>query len=133
MGNSLDRRIGRIFTVFIAAVALGSCGSPSSPSGSTGSTDAGITVTLSSTGASPKPLQVAQGTSVTFVNGDSRAHTMNSDPHPEHTDCVELNTIGFISAGQKKQTGNLNTVRTCGYHDHDAPDDARFQGSIIIH
>lgn len=133
MGNSLDRRIGRIFTVFIAAVALGSCGSPSSPSGSTGSTDAGITVTLSSTGASPKQLLVAQGTSVTFVNGDSRAHTMNSDPHPEHTDCVELNTIGFISAGQKKQTGNLNTVRTCGYHDHDAPDDARFKGSIIIH
>ena len=49
---------------------------------------------------------------------------MDSDPHPEHTDCPEINNIGFISPGQTKETGNLNTVRTCGYHDHGNPDDA---------
>ena len=50
---------------------------------------------------------------------------MTSDPHPEHTDCLEINNIGFLSPGQTKETGNLNTVRTCGYHDHGNPDDAR--------
>ena len=40
--------------------------------------------------------------------------------------------IGFLSPGQTKETGNLNTVRTCGYHDHGNPDDARFKGQIII-
>lgn len=57
---------------------------------------------------------------------------MYSDPHPEHTDCPEINNVGLISPGQTKETGNLNIVRTCGYHDHNNPDDARFKGNIII-
>lgn len=57
---------------------------------------------------------------------------MNSNPHPEHTDCIEINQVGFLSAGQSRQTGNLNTVRTCGFHDHDDPDNSRWKGSIVI-
>jgi hypothetical protein len=30
--------------------------------------------------------------------------------------------VGFLAVGQSKQTGNLNTARTCGYHDHNDPD-----------
>jgi len=34
--------------------------------------------------------------------------------------------------GQSKQTGNLNTARTCGYHDHNRNFDTSLQGSIVI-
>ena len=134
----MDRLTGWTLAVTLAGVALASCGggSPSSPSGSSGSgggSSSAITITISSSGVSPKQLSVSQGTRVLFTSTDSRPHTMNSDPHPEHTDCPEINNIGFITSGQTKETGNLNTVRTCGYHDHDNPDDARLKGSIVIH
>jgi hypothetical protein len=104
---------------------------PSSPGGSGG--DASITITITSTGVSPKALTVAQGTRVLFTNNGAISREMFSDPHPEHTDCPEINNVGDISPGQTKETGNLNTIRTCGYHDHGNPDDARFKGTIVIH
>jgi hypothetical protein len=67
-----------------------------------------------------------------FINNDNRAHDMESDPHPEHTDCPEINQVGFISPTQTKLTGNLNRSRTCGFHDHELPDNRGLQGSIII-
>lgn len=94
---------------------------------------ADATITISSSGVvSPKVLTVAAGTRVTFVNGDSRPHEMDSNPHPEHTDCIEINQVGFLQSGQTKQTGNLNTRRTCGYHDHNRDVDTNLQGTIVI-
>lgn len=72
------------------------------------------------------------GTRVLFVNSDSRPHNMNSDPHPEHTDCPELNQVGFLTPGQSRETGNLVTARTCGFHDHDNPALTTLQGTITI-
>jgi hypothetical protein len=69
---------------------------------------------------------------VTFINNNTRPHEMNSDPHPEHTDCQALNDIGFLAAGQQRTTGNLNTVRTCRYHDHQQDQNNSLKGSIII-
>jgi hypothetical protein len=58
---------------------------------------------------------------------------MTSDPHPDHTDCPEINSVGALSAGQTKQTGNMTTNRTvCGFHDHDAPTVVTLQGKITI-
>jgi hypothetical protein len=58
---------------------------------------------------------------------------MFSDPHPEHTDCPEINAVGFLAAGQTRRTDNMVTNRTvCGFHDHDAPNVAGLQGSITI-
>jgi hypothetical protein len=57
---------------------------------------------------------------------------MASNPHPEHTDCPELNQVGFLQAGQARESGNLNTVRTCRYHDHNQPNNTSLQGSIVI-
>ena len=57
---------------------------------------------------------------------------MNSNPHPEHTDCPEINQVGFLTAGQTKLTGNLNTRRTCGYHDHNQDQNTNLQGTITI-
>lgn len=91
------------------------------------------TITIGSDGAvTPKTVTITQGGRVTFVNNHSRAHDMNSDPHPEHTDCPELAAVGFLSPGQSRTSNNLNTRRTCGFHDHNEPDTAALKGSIII-
>jgi hypothetical protein len=57
---------------------------------------------------------------------------MASNPHPEHTDCPAINSVGFLSPGQSGTTGNLNTARTCGYHDHNRDSDTSLQGTITI-
>ena len=122
----------------LSAVTCGGGSSPTSPSPSPSPTpapapSADATITISSSGVvSPKVLTVAAGTRVTFVNGDSRPHEMDSNPHPEHTDCIEINQVGFLQSGQTKQTGNLNTRRTCGYHDHNRDVDTNLQGTIVI-
>ena len=69
---------------------------------------------------------------MTFINNDSRSHDMASDPHPEHSTCPELNQIGFLTSGQTRTSGNLNTARTCTFHDHNLPADRSLQGSVII-
>lgn len=131
--------MNRLCSLGVRCVAAGllvsSCGGGSTPSGPSspgGGGNPAITITITSSGVSPKQLTVPQGTRVLFTDNDTRTREMTSDPHPEHTDCVEINNIGFISPGQTKETGNLNIIRTCGYHDHGNPDDARFKGQIII-
>lgn len=81
---------------------------------------------------SPVELAVPPGTRVLFVNNDSRRHDMTSDPHPEHTNCVELNQVGLLQPGQRRETGNLVTPRTCGFHDHENFGDPRLKGRIVI-
>jgi len=128
------------------ALALTACGggggsstptSPSNPPSTGGSTGGGTTsgdatVTITSNGVSPKTVTISAGGRVNFVNNDSRAHDMASDPHPIHTDCPEINTVGFLQVGQSRLTATLNSARTCGYHDHNLPDDRSLQGTIII-
>jgi plastocyanin len=136
--------VGMKFTWGLAAVAVlsmaacssddsgNSGGNPGGPSpGGGGST--GTTITISNSGVSPKSLTVPRGTQVTFVNSSSVPHEMASDPHPTHGSCPEIESgVGFISPGQSKQTGNLNTARTCGYHDHNRDFDTTLQGTITV-
>ena len=91
---------------------------------------AGLFFTAS--GVSPQNIQISPGTRVTFRNMDNRAHNMSSDPHPEHTDCTEINQVGLLAAGQTRETGNLNSIRTCRFHDHDLPNNSSLTGAIVI-
>jgi plastocyanin len=75
---------------------------------------------------------VPRGTQVTFTNQDSLDHEIDSDPHPEHSDCPEINQVDYLTPGQSRQTGNLNIARTCGFHDHMHPDQASMKGRIVI-
>jgi len=113
-------------------IVLAGCGSamPSAPS----PPGASATITITSAGVSPIQTSVAQGARVLFVNNDARAHNMTSDPHPEHTDCPEINNVGLLQPGQSRETGNLNTIRTCGFHDHDDPPPGgnKWTGKITI-
>jgi plastocyanin len=133
-------------TVFLVALLASGCGggsdtptNPSPPTGGGGTGGGGnnppvatTTITITASGASPQRITISPGTRVTFVNNDSVAHEMNSDPHPQHGDCPAIEDVGFIAPGQTKQTGNLNTVRTCGYHDHQRPTVTSLQGQIIV-
>jgi hypothetical protein len=69
---------------------------------------------------------------VTFINNNTRPHEMNSNPHPEHSDCPAINDVGFIQPGQTKLTGNLTTARSCGFHDHNQDSNTNLQGTIVI-
>jgi plastocyanin len=118
--------------VILGLVVLAACdSSDSAPSGGGGGTT-GPTITITSSGVSPKTLTVSPGTQVTFFNNDSRSHEMASDPHPTHENCTAINQVGVVGAGQSRQTGNLNTVRSCGYHDHSLPENTSLQGTITV-
>ena len=69
---------------------------------------------------------------MTFINQNSVPHDMNSDPHPSHVDCVPMNAIAFLAAGQTKQTDAFPLARTCGFHDHTQPTNTSLLGRIII-
>src|SRR5438270_1052084 len=122
----------RAGVLLIGAVVACSCGGSSSSSPTTPSTTptATNTITITSSGVSPKDIVVSAGAQVTFVNNDNRNHQMTSDPHPEHTDCPEIDV--FVVPGQSRQTSNLVTRRVCGYHDHINADIKSLQGTITI-
>jgi len=90
------------------------------------------TILIVNNAVCPQALTVSRGTQVTFINNDTRGHQMNSDPHPEHTDCPELNQIGNLEPGQNRQSGNLNVARRCGFHDHLNDGNNALKGAITI-
>jgi plastocyanin len=117
-----------------ALLLITSCGGddgPTAPSGGGTGGPIAATITITASGVSPRTVTVAAGSRVTFVNNDSRPHEMNSDPHPEHTECTEIN-VGDIQAGASRTTQNLTRVRTCGFHDHNQPTVTALQGTITI-
>ena len=118
----------------LATVSCGGGSTPSSPSPTPTPTPAPTTatITITSSGVSPRSVAVAAGSRVTFVNNSTRVYDVSSNPHPEHTDCPAINQAGFLQPGQSRETGNLNTVRTCGYHDHNRDSDTSLQGTIVI-
>ena len=125
-------RIPQLLLAVAAGLAIGSCEKKTTPTEPDPTPVATTTITLTASGASPKNIEVAVGSRVRFVNNDGRSHNMSSDPHPEHDACPELNQVGFLVAGQSRETGNLVQPRTCGFHDHDLPNATGFQGRIVI-
>jgi plastocyanin len=126
--------IGSVLLMAVLAVtACGGGGGGSTPTSPTPPPGGGVTtITITTSGVSPQNITVSAGSQVTFVNNDTRRHDMATDPHPGHSDCPEINQVGVLQPGQSRQTGNLNTVRTCGFHDHDQPDVASLRGTIRI-
>jgi len=132
----------RMTAGFAAAGALafvvGACGggdstsvtSPSPTPGGGGTSTP--TITISNDTVSPENITVPRGGQVTFVNTGTHAHDMQSDPHPTHTDCPEINQVGLLTPGQSRRTGTLNLARTCGYHDHNRDMVESLQGTITV-
>ncbi len=124
-------------TAAFAMAAAAACGGSSStattaPTGSCTPSSSPNTFVIQNNQVCPQTMTVTRGSQVTILNSDTRTHEMDSDPHPEHTDCPELNQIDFLNPGQSRLSGNLNTARKCGFHDHNNPSTAELKGTITI-
>jgi len=84
-------------------------------------------VTLTSSGFSPASLTVKTGTKVTWKNTSGEAATVNSDPHPTHTDYPPLNLGSFQNGGTLSLI--FDKAGTYGYHNHFNPSE---RGTIIV-
>jgi plastocyanin len=126
----------RVMSGFVVAcgvaLIIGACGGNNASPAPTPSPTNTMTITIANNAVSPKNISVPRGSQVTFTNNDNRTHDMESDPHPEHTDCPELAQVGFLNPGQSRQSGNLNISRVCGFHDHEQAETIGLQGSITI-
>jgi len=118
----------------LALAAAFSCGGSSStgPSGTCTPSANPNTLVVMNNAVCPSAITVARGGQLTIINQDSTSHDMTSDPHPEHTDCPELNAIGFLNPGQTRSSNNLNTARRCGMHDHINPNSTALRATITI-
>lgn len=136
-------RSGVLLGVVLLGAALGpACGggnsynsgdSATSPGGSPVPTGSGapITITLSATGVDAKDVVVPIGGSVLFVNKDTAAHQIASNPHPAHSDCSELNGPA-LAQGQSFVATMRAHPAPCGFHDHFRPADTAFQGFVTV-
>lgn len=124
-----------------AALLLTSCGgSPSSPDtvtvivrdgGATGAS--GATITISGGRVSTGAVTIAVGQTVTFINNDTRAHEIASNPHPQHGSCPGIEAgLGTIAAGQTKTTHAFANTGSCGFHDHLDDGNANLRGTITV-
>jgi plastocyanin len=117
----------------VAFSFVAACGGGSTGPGAPAPPDNPNRITITAAGvANPPELTVAPGARVLFVNNHAQRHHMSSDPHPEHTDCPAIDQVGLLATGQTRETGNLVTVRTCGFHDHENPDNAGLRGRIVV-
>jgi hypothetical protein len=120
--------------IVTASFALSGCATltqAASPDPASG--PAAATVTIGTDGiVSPKAVTIMRGQVVAFVNKDSAAHTMFSDPHPVHTDCRAMNAVGELKPGESRNTGSFDEARECGFHDHQNPENPNLLGLVRI-
>ena len=127
----MRRRMLTLVLLVPPVISCGGGGTSPAPTPSPGPSNP-FTFTITTDGVNPKEFTVPQGTRLLFVNQDNRRRNMTSDPHPEHDECPEINNVGLLNPGQSRETGNMVVVRTCGFHDHDDPNNASVRGRIII-
>jgi hypothetical protein len=119
-------RVARGCAAIAVLPLLSFCGSsPSAPG------EPQATITITAGGISPKETRIKAWNYVRFVNNDTRAHTIVSDPVDVHTDCPPLNRIATLRPGESRDTGTLHLPGTCNFHDHDNQVDA-YRGRIVI-
>jgi plastocyanin len=111
---------------------LAACGSSSSPTEPSGAPSGPGTVTISATGVSPQEVTVPVGGRVTFVNSDRISHEISSGLDHESRDCPEVDVVGFLAAGQRRDTSTFDQTKTCRFHDHNNLGRAAYQGRIVI-
>jgi plastocyanin len=132
------RLAGHTAAALVLALAIacggssgGSPNNPSPPSGGPG--PSGATITISNSVATPSSVTISVGQSVTFVNNDTRAWEITSNPHPTHTDCPAINAVSNIAQGATELTNAFTTARTCGFHEHSSNDSIPgLRGTIIV-
>ena len=106
-------------------------GSPTPPPGGGNTTAATITIRAGGT-LDPKEVRVDIGQAVRFINEDNRVHQPQSNPHLQHTDCPNINSVGTLQPGESRTTGAFMSERACGFHDHTLPDTEALRGTVRV-
>ncbi len=88
-------------------------------------TGAGTAIELTSSGFSPKDIEIAVGTKVVWTNNSGKAAIVNAGPHPVHTSYSPLN-LGSFNNGETLELV-FDKAGTYSYHNHLSPQ----QGGII--
>jgi plastocyanin len=115
-----------------SVLALAACGGGSSPAEpSPGETPFQMVITPAGV-LTPGEITVPAGSRVVFVNEHSRPHHIAADPHPEHDSCPPMDQVGVLQPGQRRESGNFVTARTCGLHDHLEFENTSLRGRIVI-
>src|SRR5260221_1885636 len=84
-------------------------------------------VTLTPNSFSPATLTITVAQTVTWTNKSATAATVNSNPHPTHTDYPPLN-LGSFSDGASLSL-SFPKAGTYGYHNHLNPSET---GMIVV-
>jgi hypothetical protein len=111
--------------LLVGTCVTGACDLTTAPSPPT-------TISVGAAGVVPKEIRVKRFAHVMFVNNDTRAHSMLSDPINEHTQCPSLNRVGFLQPGESRETYSLDLTGICDFHDHLNQSDATLKGRIVI-
>ena len=77
-------------------------------------------------------ITVPVGSRVTFVNGDRISHEIASGLDHNSLECREIDVVGFLSAGQRRDTATFDQAKTCRLHDVNNVGRAAYQGRIVI-
>lgn len=93
----------------------------------TPSTTSEQVITLTQNGFSPATLTIKAGTTVSWENKSGSDATVNSAPHPAHTDFPPLNLGTFPDGGKLSLT--FDKPGTYRYHNHF---NASQKGTIIV-
>ncbi len=101
--------------------------SPTTPPASSTKQQSQNTVTLTSSGFEPANLAIKVGETVTWVNRSGGVSTVNSEPHPIHTNYLPLNLGSFPDGGTLSLT--FDKPGMYGYHNHLNPSE---RGTITV-
>jgi hypothetical protein len=124
-----------------AATVLAAWGCSSSPVAPTSSSQTTTsvpgpsgppTVTISTSGFSPLEITVPIGARVTFVNADRIPRDILSGPDHTSRECPEVDVIGFLLPGQRRDTAAFDEPKTCRFHEHASVGNPAYLGRIVV-
>lgn len=78
-------------------------------------------IVITADGFVPPAITMKVGQKLMIQNMDTADHQPSSDPHPEHSDCPELNAGKVLKENEFYEV-TVGEPKTCGIHDHLNPE-----------
>jgi hypothetical protein len=88
-------------------------------------------ISIRSSGPTPSTVLVLPGGRVLFTNDDDAPHQVESNPHPDHTGCPELDGP-VLAPGDSFVVRMPTQARLCPFHDESRPADDAFHGVVDV-
>jgi plastocyanin len=91
------------------------------------------TVHVTRSGVNPQVLEMHVPVTVTFVNDDTLAHTIEAAPELQYSDCPEMSELRPMAPGGRTTVTFHRGNIICAYHDAAQPGSFAFQGVVALH